>query len=49
MSKTLDEQIKQLRLTITEMEAQRYVLGEATVEAALAPLRQKLAKLEARA
>ncbi len=49
MSKTLDEQIKQLRLTITEMGAQRSVLGDATVEAALTPLRQKLVELEAQA
>jgi hypothetical protein len=35
MSTNLDEQIRQLKQTINEMEAQRAVLGEATVEAAL--------------
>jgi hypothetical protein len=49
MSTTLDEQIKQLKQTIAEMEAQRSVLGDAVVEAALTPLRQKLSELEAQA
>ena len=49
MSISQDEQINQLKRTIAEMESQRVVLGDATVEAALAPLRQKLADLEARA
>ena len=44
MSTKLDEQIKQLKRTIAEMESQRAVLGEATVEAALVPLQQKLAE-----
>ena len=35
MSITLDEQINQLKRTITEMESQRAVLGDATVEATL--------------
>ncbi len=47
MSATLDEQINQLKHTITEMESQRAVLGDASVEAALVPLHQKLAGLEA--
>ena len=47
MSPVLEEQIKQLKRTITEMEDQRGMLGDATVEAALVPLQQKLAELEA--
>ncbi|MGB5846105.1 MAG: hypothetical protein WBG94_16795, partial [Anaerolineales bacterium] len=46
MSTSLDEQIEQLKRTIAEMEAQRPVLGDETVEAALTPLRQKLNDLE---
>jgi len=49
MSTTLDEQIKQLKLTITEMDAQRAVLGDAAVDSALVPFIQKLAELEAQA
>ncbi len=48
MSFTLDEQINQLKRTIAEMEAQRAILSDGVVDAALAPLRQKLADLEAR-
>ncbi|MGB3703657.1 MAG: adenylate/guanylate cyclase domain-containing protein, partial [Anaerolineales bacterium] len=48
MSTSLDEQIEQLKRTIAEMEAQRPVLGDETVEAALNPFRQKLTELEAR-
>ncbi len=46
MSFTLDEQINQLKRTIAEMEAQRAVLGDAAVEAALVSIRQKLSYLE---
>ena len=46
MSFTLDEQINQLKRTIAEMEAQRVVLGDAAVEAALVSIRQKLSYLE---
>ena len=35
MSIALDDQINQLKRTIAEMESQRVVLGDATVEAAL--------------
>ena len=35
MSTTLEEQINQLRQTITEMEAQCDILGDAAVDAAL--------------
>jgi hypothetical protein len=49
MSPTLDEQITQLRQTIAEMEAQRAILGDAAVDAALVPFRQKLVDLEAQA
>ena len=48
MSTTLDEQINQLKQAIVEIEAQRAVLGDAAVEAALVPIRQKLADLEKR-
>lgn len=46
MSTSLEEQIKQLKITIAEMESQRTILGEDTVTAAPVPLRQKLAELE---
>jgi len=49
MSRTPDEQIKQLKRTIAEMEAQRRFLGDAAVDAALIPFKQKLAQLEAQA
>jgi len=49
MSKTSDEQIKQLKQTITEMESQRAALGDETGSAALTPLHKKLAELEANA
>jgi class 3 adenylate cyclase len=46
MSRMMDEQINQLKHTIAEMESQRAILGDATVEAALVPLHKKLAELE---
>ena len=46
MAATLDEQIKQLKQAIAEMEAQRPVLGDAAVDASLVPFREKLAELE---
>ena len=46
MSTTLDEQIKQLKQAIAEIEAQRTILGDAAVDAALVPSRQRLAELE---
>jgi class 3 adenylate cyclase len=49
MSITLDEQIQQLKQAIADLEAQRSILGDAAVEAALIPSRQKLAELEAQA
>jgi class 3 adenylate cyclase/tetratricopeptide (TPR) repeat protein len=49
MTSSLDGQIKQLKQTISEMEAQRAILGDAAVDAALVPFRQKLAELEAQA
>jgi class 3 adenylate cyclase/tetratricopeptide (TPR) repeat protein len=39
------EEITQIRATIAALEAQRAVLGDATVDIALAPLREKLAAL----
>ena len=47
MSTTLDEQIKQLKQAIAEIEAQRSILGDAAVDASLAPFHQKFAELEA--
>jgi class 3 adenylate cyclase len=49
MSSTLDEQINQLKQAITEMEAQRSVLGDAAVDASLVPFHEKLAELEVQA
>ncbi|NIN66299.1 MAG: AAA family ATPase, partial [Anaerolineae bacterium] len=46
MSPTLDEQIAQLERTIAEMEAQRTLLGDEVVDAALIPLRDRLSKLQ---
>jgi class 3 adenylate cyclase/tetratricopeptide (TPR) repeat protein len=46
MSTTLDEQINQLKQAIAELEEQRLILGDAAVDAALIPSRQKLAELE---
>ena len=46
MSTTLDELIKQLKQAIADLEAQRSVLGDEVVDAALVPSRQKLAELE---
>ena len=45
MSSSLDEQINQLKGTITEIEAQWSIHGDATIEAALFPMRQNLADL----
>jgi predicted ATPase/class 3 adenylate cyclase len=39
------EEIQQIKSTIAVLEAQRAVLGDATVDTALAPLREKLAAL----
>ncbi|MGW8181150.1 MAG: adenylate/guanylate cyclase domain-containing protein, partial [bacterium] len=47
MVATLDEQINQLKQAIAELEAQRAILGDEAVEAALIPSRKKLANLEA--
>jgi class 3 adenylate cyclase/tetratricopeptide (TPR) repeat protein len=47
MSTSLNEQIEQLKNTITEMESQRALLGNDTITAALIPLKEKLAMLEA--
>ena len=47
MSTTLDEQINQLKQAIAELEAQRAILGDEAVEAALIPSRKKLADLQA--
>jgi class 3 adenylate cyclase len=47
MATTLDEQITQLKNAIAELEAQRSILGDEAVDAALVPSRQKLAELEA--
>ncbi len=47
MSPTPDEHIAQLKHTIAKMESQREALGDELVEAALAPLRQKLDELAA--
>ena len=43
---TLDDQINQLKHTIADLESQREILGDETVEAVLVPLHKKLAKLE---
>ena len=45
----MDEQVEQIRKAIADLEAQRSVLGNATVEAAITPLRQKLEELEQQA
>jgi class 3 adenylate cyclase/tetratricopeptide (TPR) repeat protein len=49
MSSTLDHQIKELKHAIAELEAQRSILGDEAVDAALVPSRKKLAALEAQA
>jgi predicted ATPase/class 3 adenylate cyclase len=49
LSTSLDDQINQLKGTIAEMEAQRANLGDAAVDSALIPFKQKLAELEAQA
>ena len=49
MAPTLEEQISQLKSTITEMEAQRAVLGDDFVDATLQTLQEKLSDLETRA
>jgi len=46
MTAELNEQINQLKQAISELEAQRGILGDAAVDAALVPSRQKLSKLE---
>ncbi len=46
MSSNLDEQIKQLKHNIRELESQRGILGDETVEAALIPLQNRLSELE---
>lgn len=46
MSPTLHEQIAQLEQTMAEMEAQRALLGDDVVDAALIPLRNKLSVLQ---
>ncbi|HKZ86155.1 MAG TPA: adenylate/guanylate cyclase domain-containing protein [Anaerolineae bacterium] len=43
----LESQIAELRTSIAALEAQRAVLGEVVVNAALGPMREKLAALEA--
>jgi predicted ATPase/class 3 adenylate cyclase len=47
MSETPAEQIEALQQSITALEAQRAMLGDTVADAALAPLREKLAELEA--
>jgi len=49
MSSSLDQQIKNLKQIIAEMETQRAVLGDAAVDASLVPFQDRLAELEARA
>jgi class 3 adenylate cyclase len=44
-----DADIQQLQTAIAAFEAQRPILGDAVVDAALGPLREKLAALEAQA
>ena len=46
MSPTLHEQIAQLKQTMAEMEAQRALLGDEVVDAALVPLRNRLSDLQ---
>jgi len=48
VSSKLEEQIKKLKQAITEMEEQRQILGDAAVDASLAPFQEKLAELEAK-
>jgi len=48
MSEATDEQIEALKQSIAALEAQGNTLGDTVVEAALVPLREKLAELEAR-
>ena len=45
MSPTIEEQIKRLKKTIAEMEAQRDALGDAVVQEAIEPFHRKLAEL----
>ena len=45
MPETLDDQIAQLKNAAAALEAQRETLGEAVVEAGLAPMRARLAEL----
>ncbi|NJD59310.1 MAG: hypothetical protein FIA98_07915, partial [Anaerolineae bacterium] len=45
MSPTIEEQIKRLKDTIAQMEAQRDSLGDAFVDKAVQPLNEKLAEL----
>ena len=47
MPASLEEQIEQLKHAIADFEAQRAILAEEAVEAALVPSRQKLAELKA--
>jgi class 3 adenylate cyclase len=42
---TVEEQTAQLEAAIAALEAQRAILGDAVVEAAIAPMREKLATL----
>jgi class 3 adenylate cyclase len=42
----MTNEIEQIKKTITALEAQRTVLGDAVVDTALAPLREKLASLQ---
>ncbi len=46
MSTTLTEQINELKQAIADLETQRSILGDAAVDAALVPSRQRLAELE---
>ncbi len=44
-----DQEYRQLEQAINHLETQRSILGDAVVDAALSPLREKLARLERRA
>ena len=45
MSEALDDQVAQLKNAVAALEVQRETLGEAVVEAGLAPMRARLAEL----
>ena len=45
MGISTEDQIQQLKQAIADLEAQRHILGDETVEAALIPLQNRLSEL----